>query len=285
MVTTKTTPIKQELTAEEYQAQLAKYRKALSGTKLLPEPDQSRKTSPFNARDNQFMADIHSTTRGALFSKEEEKAIFIKRDKLVKKSNETKDKTQTKKLQAEVVAINNLIISHNLRLVPSIAKRYSWKEGVFNTDLFENLIPIGNDALFRAVDGFDVGKGNKFSTYATWAIIRSCNRECLKQRTQAQRFTSGSEMKDKAAANLEAPDASLEKAESIGKLMELLYKILDTRSVDIIKRRFGISPYPKDQTLQEVAKEYGLSKERIRQIEKDALDKLSEAMDVEGLSK
>ena len=69
------------------------------------------------------------------------------------------------KLYDESVATKNQIIRANLRLVVSIAKRYVGPA----RDFFE-LVSDGNMSLIRAAEKFDVSRGNKFSTYASWAI-------------------------------------------------------------------------------------------------------------------
>ena len=71
-------------------------------------------------------------------------------------------------LYEESVATKNLIISANLRLVVSIAKRY-----VGPAEDFFELVSDGNLSLLRAVEKFDVSRGNSFSTYATWAIVKN----------------------------------------------------------------------------------------------------------------
>ena len=71
-------------------------------------------------------------------------------------------------LYEESVATKNQIISANLRLVVSIAKRY-----VGPAEDFFELVSDGNLSLIRAVEKFDVSRGNRFSTYATWAIMKN----------------------------------------------------------------------------------------------------------------
>ncbi len=71
-------------------------------------------------------------------------------------------------LHEEAVATKNQIIRANLRLVVSIAKRYVGQAG----DFFE-LVSDGNMSLIKAVEKFDFSRGNRFSTYATWAIMKN----------------------------------------------------------------------------------------------------------------
>ena len=73
-----------------------------------------------------------------------------------------------KHLYEEAVSTKNQIIRANLRLVVSIAKRY-----VGPAEDFFELVSDGNMSLMRAVEKFDVGRGYKFSTYASWAIMKN----------------------------------------------------------------------------------------------------------------
>ena len=75
---------------------------------------------------------------------------------------------QIERLYDEAVAIKKQVISANLRLVISIAKRYVGQAA----DFFE-LVSDGNLSLMRAAERFDVSRGNRFSTYASWAIMRN----------------------------------------------------------------------------------------------------------------
>ena len=68
----------------------------------------------------------------------------------------------------EALAVKNQIIRANLRLVVSIAKKH-----VGRSDNFFELVSDGNMSLIRAVEKFDYARGNKFSTYASWAIMKN----------------------------------------------------------------------------------------------------------------
>ena len=75
---------------------------------------------------------------------------------------------QIEGLYDQSVAVKNEIISANLRLVVSIAKRH-----VSPGENFFELVSDGNISLIRAVEKFDYARGNKFSTYASWAIMKN----------------------------------------------------------------------------------------------------------------
>ena len=89
----------------------------------------------------------------------------------------------------------NQIVQANLRLVVSIAKRH-----VSASDDFFGLVSDGNMSLIRAVEKFDYARGNKFSTYASWAIMKNFARTIPDEFKHRDRFrTSHDEMFDCAA--------------------------------------------------------------------------------------
>jgi RNA polymerase primary sigma factor/RNA polymerase sigma factor len=173
-------------------------------------------------------------------------------------------------LYDQAVALKNQIVRANLRLVVSIAKRH-----VGQGDNFFELVSDGNMSLIRAVEKFDYARGNKFSTYASWAIMKNFARTIPDEHRHRDRFrTSHSEMftatEEHRSDQYEQESAQRQRENQIGKILERL----DEREQKIIISRFGLEHGHEPQTLKEVGAEMGVTKERIRQLEARALNKL-----------
>lgn len=178
-------------------------------------------------------------------------------------------------LYEAAVLVKNKIVQSNLRLVVSIAKRH-----VASTDDFFALVSDGNMSLIRAVEKFDYSRGNKFSTYASWAIMKNFARTIPSEFKHRDRFRTTTEELFVARQD-DRLDPYVEETVQRSRQRELskILNRLDEREQKIITARFGLGRGSEPLTLKQVGEEMGVTKERIRQLEARALSKLREAAD------
>jgi RNA polymerase primary sigma factor/RNA polymerase sigma factor len=183
------------------------------------------------------------------------------------------------RLYADANQTKNELVQANLRLVVSIAKRH-----VTPSHDFFSLVSDGNVSLIRAVEKFDYARGNKFSTYASWAIMKNFARSIPDEFKHQDRFrTSLDEMflsrQDDRSDQYEQEQAQRLREEQIHRILSRL----DDREQKIIISRFGLDHQHEPLTLKEVGDDLGVTKERVRQLEARALDKLRIAAEEERL--
>jgi len=169
----------------------------------------------------------------------------------------------------------------NLALVIAMAKRTK----IPDVD-FSELVSEGNMALLRAIEKFDVSRGYKFSTYACRVILKSFSRLASKSGTHRRRF--GLEFDP----SMEPEDQTEQKRQAVqSDALSRLHGILLNNHADliateqrVIDQRFALTEGGKKKTLAVIGSEMGVSKERIRQIQRSALAKLRRAFRDERLS-
>lgn len=177
--------------------------------------------------------------------------------------------------------VKDLLIRSNLRLVVSIARRHTR-----NDHEMAELISEGNLALMNAVEKFDITRNVKFSTYATWAIVKKYATYHTKKAKMPEHETCDEMLE--VAHDLRVEDSRIAAVESARKsLHEIIADILEEREQTIVTEHYGlikqteISGQRKSKSLAQIASVIGISKERVRQIELVALKKLRQAMQPE----
>ena len=170
------------------------------------------------------------------------------------------------------------LIEHNLRLVAHIVKKYQNQ-----TDDKEDLISIGTIGLIKAIDSFSPDKGTKLATYAARCIdneILMLFRSTKKMRNDVSLYDpigfdkEGNEIRLIDVVRDEEKDLNdvIIQQLAIEKIEKNL-NALTERERDIIIRRFGLGNH-EEETQQEIAKSYGISRSYVSRIEKRALMKL-----------
>jgi RNA polymerase primary sigma factor len=225
-----------------------------------------------------------------LLTKEEEVYYFRKMNYLKFKAAElrntidashpkTRDMDDIERLKEQADEVKNFLIRSNLRLVVSIAKKHMKP----NVSFFE-MVSDGNMSLIRAIEKFDYTRGFKFSTYASWAIMKNYARSIPAEHTHRDRFRTGNDelfqqSSDPRTGGLSDEIVNHRQHEA---LMGIL-KQLDPREREIIIARYGLSEGATPLTLEQVGAKHGVTKERIRQLEARALEKLRKIAETEHL--
>ncbi|MCC9642159.1 sigma-70 family RNA polymerase sigma factor [Rhodopirellula sp. JC740] len=162
------------------------------------------------------------------------------------------------------------IVEANLRLVFSIVKKF-----VNPNNTFDDLLSDGIVALMRAVEKFDFDRGFRFSTYATQVVRRNSYRTVVLKQQERQKVQGGLQDMDIDVSEEDRSSAISEKRwHELRSRLSVMLGDLDRREKFIIRARFSLGPHRKVHTLQSLADRLGVSKERVRQLERRAMDKL-----------
>ncbi len=173
------------------------------------------------------------------------------------------------RLLSEATDIRNHIIQANTRLVVSIARRCKHA-----ADAFDEMISTGNLILIKAVERFDYSRGFRFSTYATHSVQRELFRSSGKrQKLGLKEVSTAPEILLGCVELRNDGNGHAEQARKVGYVRSLMEKVLPEREQRVVISRFGLDS-DGGKTLREIGEAMGLSKERVRQLQNQALDRL-----------
>lgn len=166
--------------------------------------------------------------------------------------------------------VRDYIVQANMRLVVSLARRYQ-----SNLMSLDDLISTGNLTLMKAVERFDYSRGFRFSTYATHSIRRDFFRAAgRRQKNQDREQPTPSEMLSDSLPSREAPVDGSDEALPPAELLHLVDRYLPARERMIVRKRYGLNEDGRSYTLRDLADEMGVSKERVRQLQMRAVNRL-----------
>ncbi len=231
-----------------------------------------------------------STLPGSTLSADAERILFLRmnyaRYRMTKLLADFEGKRLTGKAvmellgwQWQVMLARCEIVQSNVPLVLAMAKRTR-----LGSADYAELISEGNMALLRSVDKFDCGRGFKFSTYACRAILKSFSRVAMKASRYRSRFPAEFEPALEKSDHLDRQRIGHE-ADCVDELRDILRQNtadLNDVEVKVLQARFALSQAhaaPDDaeaapKTLEQVGLLIGVTKERVRQIQNRALQKL-----------
>jgi RNA polymerase primary sigma factor len=175
-------------------------------------------------------------------------------------------------LQDRISSVKDLLINCNMRLVVSIAKRHGGQ-----SDNFFELLSDGNMSLIRAVEKFDYSRNFKFSTYASWAIMKNFARSIPDELHHRERYVTGHEDVFDAAPDRRTDEHEvISGAEETKRQLHKLLEQLDPREREIIRLRAGLDG-AEPRTLEQIGRDLGITKERVRQIHVRGMRKMRES--------
>ena len=217
-----------------------------------------------------------------LLTREQEAHLFRKMNFLKHKLHKLREKLDPTRarvqdiqkvdgLQTQIKDVRDLLIECNQRLVHSLATKHM--------QIGQNLDELKSDAnisVMRAVEKFDYGRGNKFSTYATWAVMKNFARSIPDENTRRQRYMTGAEDVFDARHDVRTDEHELlAVADAARERVHNLLGHLDSRTREVIKMRTGLAGGGQ-MTLEQIGQHFGITKERVRQINVRGMKQLRE---------
>jgi len=220
-----------------------------------------------------YLAELYRTP---LLSVSRERALFLEfnfhkfqfataRRRVDPQRARARDLAELERHLAAATETKNAIVRANLRLVVSVARQHQ-RPGI---SLME-LISEGNLTLLRAVESFDAHRGNRFSTYATLALMKGFARTVPQLLAARSAGEHGGTLAAIPDPHFHVAAQRLADREQVGHLLSCLTE----RERRVLLAHYGIGTARMPATYDEVGQSLGISRQRVRQIERAALAKL-----------
>lgn len=256
-----------------------------TGEFLFERTDESAPRAGRNA--DFYVAFLYKTV---LLTREEEARLFWRMNFLKFRASQLAKRLEPQRatdaqlrriesLEQASLEIRNRLVECNLRLVTSQARRFAESTGI----QLDELISEGHVALLNAVDKFDHSRGNKFSTYGTTAIHHQMV-ACLHRvhRDGDRVFYQQGDLLDAEPGEGRSVESQAYVAE-VGRLLGSMIGRLDERERYIVQSRFGVSSVKDLKTIKSIAEDFGVTKQRVQQLQVRALNKLREMVSQVGI--
>jgi RNA polymerase primary sigma factor len=224
---------------------------------------------------------VRTSKNIVVLSREEERNVFLRYNLARKRISQVKESypdglTDTAKQEIMhwykvVLAMQKKLVEYNLALVINTTKRFL-KSGLD----YEDMVSVGNEALLRAIKTFDISRGNKFSTYATWSIIKTFAGEIKKKQEREEKFPVSYDTEDGEDVEDLSTDYS--------KLIDVIRTALKDNSAGLtyqervaVEMRYFFDG--KKPTYSDVGKELGVSRPWAKHHEENGLRKLKKFLE------
>ena len=228
--------------------------------------------------------------RSALLSRQQETEMFRRynylkfmacqqRDRIKRGQPRSDRLNHIETLLKQAEAVKKAIIETNMALVVSIAGKHLAAGGQMS-----ELVSEGSVALMAAVEKFDYARGYRFSTYASWAIVKGFARLIPTEAKRPDRAGGADFTNLPVNLRLEQLPDIMAVEQAHQDLQTIIKNNLDEREQYIILNHYALAPEiirKKPKTLKQIGDALDLSKERVRQIELQALQKLRQSLSPE----
>lgn len=271
------------------------YRKLFEQQPEIKHPDTSWYQPIFDSDPDTNSVKRRSMT---LLTASEERTLFLQfnycRYKVFKLRDQVRCEAVDGELALEILdwdrradGYRGQIAHTNLALVLAMVKRTR-----MNAIDFSDLVSEGNMALLRAVDKFDASRGFKFSTYACRAILKAFSRTGVKLSRYRQLFPTDFDPQLERSDYLKRKreDVELDCVDELRRIVGDNRAHLSSTEQSVIEHRFALGPDgrrkvdSRPMTLEQVGKVIGVTKERVRQIQNQALEKIRLSLEAEYLA-